>query len=207
MKTSKLSERIGSKNLGLELELYRNFLDDAHQHFERLQTEIAWAQGDIQVFGKQHPVPRLEAWYADPDCTYSYSRRRLDPLPWTNHLLELRQKCSDVLRMPFNSVLLNRYRDGKDGMGWHADNESELGVAPAIASLSLGATRRFRLRRKDRRHAGMTIELGDGDLLLMRGETQQYWEHCVTRTATSVSERINATFRLILGGDRQRNDS
>ena len=187
---------------GLSVDLHRGFLSDADAHLAGLLGETPWVQGEIVVAGQRHPIPRLEAWYGDPGRTYTYSGRRLDPLPWTPRLAGLRDRCAEAAGDPFDSVLVNRYRDGRDAVGWHADDEPELGPEPVIASLSLGATRRFRLRRKDGRHDPVTADLEHGDLLVMRGATQVLWEHCLARTARPVGERVNLTFRRIV--DRQR---
>ncbi len=184
---------------GLELEVRRGFLADADLQFPALLEETPWAQDAIVVFGRQRPIPRLEAWYGDPGRSYTYSGRRLEPLQWTPRLAELRDRCAAAVGEAFDSVLVNRYRNGDDAVGWHSDDEPELGHHPVIASLSLGATRRFRLRRRDGHHDPVTLDLEHGDLLVMRGTTQELWEHCLTRTARPVGERVNLTFRRIVG--------
>lgn len=185
---------------GLSIELHRGFLPDADACLDRLLDETPWLQGEIVVAGNRHAIPRLEAWYGDPGRSYTYSGRRLDPLPWTPRLADLRERCAAAAGEAFDSVLVNRYRTGDDAVGWHADDEPELGPQPVIASLSLGATRRFRLRRRDGRHDPVSIDLEHGDLLVMRGPTQALWEHRLTRTALPVGERVNLTFRRIVGG-------
>ena len=180
------------------MEVLRGFLADADGHLAGLLAETPWEQGEITVFGQRRPIPRLEAWYGDPGRAYTYSGRRLEPLPWTERLAELRDRCAEAAEAAFDSVLVNRYRDGDDAVGWHADDEPELGRQPVIGSLSLGATRRFRLRRRDGCHDPFAIDLEHGDLLVMRGSTQELWEHCRTRTARPVGERVNLTFRRIV---------
>jgi alkylated DNA repair dioxygenase AlkB len=162
-----------------------------------LRTNISWQQEDILMFGTPRRVPRLVAWHGDPGTAYTYSGTTHEPLPWTAALQRIRDRVQDLTRHSFNSVLLNRYRDGRDGMGWHADDERELGRDPAIASVSLGATRRFKLRHRRRRDAVATIDLTHGDLLLMAGATQHAYVHAVPKTTRPVAERINLTLRLV----------
>jgi alkylated DNA repair dioxygenase AlkB len=152
------------------------------------------------MFGKEVPQPRLTAWYGDPAAQYTYSGLTWEPRPWTPTLLDLRRRLEAATDARFNSVLLNYYRDGRDSMGWHADNEPELGAAPAIASLSLGASRRFRLRpyRGGLTHPSFSLDLPTGSLLLMRGPTQQHWQHELPKTARPVGPRLNLTFRWIV---------
>ena len=184
---------------GLEVEVHRGFLVDADEQFPALLEETPWSRDAIVVFGQERPIPRMEAWYGDPGRSYTYSGRRLEPLQWTPRLAELRDRCAAAVGEAFDSVLVNRYRNGDDAVGWHSDDEPELGHHPVIASLSLGATRRFRLRRRDDHHDPVTLDLEHGDLLVMRGTTQELWEHCLTRTARPVGERVNRTFRRIVG--------
>ena len=165
----------------------------------QLTAEIAWEQRNIRNFGQEIPQPRLTAWYGDPAARYTYSGLAWEPRPWTPALLALRQRVETATGARFNSVLLNLYRDGRDSMGWHADDEPELGPAPAIASLSLGAPRRFRLRpsRTGPTHPPLSLDLPSGSLLLMRGPTQQYWQHALPKTARPIGPRLNLTFRWV----------
>jgi len=148
----------------------------------------------VTVHGKEHPQPRLTSWHADPGCTYRYSGLSLDPDPWTPELLELRGRLEGFCDASFNSVLANLYRDGGDAMGWHADDEPPLGRNPTIASLSLGAPRRFVLRHRQT-GAKHEFALGRGSLLVMGGTTQHHWQHAVPRTAKKVEGRLNLTWR------------
>ena len=133
---------------GAEVVLHRGLFGgpEADAHLAGLLDEVEWAQQRIAMFGRVHDEPRLTAWYGDPDSRYTYSGITMDPSPWTDRLVVIRAVVEDAAGTTFNSVLLNRYRDGRDSMGWHADDEPELGRAPVIGSVSLGATRRFRLR-------------------------------------------------------------
>lgn len=161
-----------------------------------LVDEVPWSQHRVRLFGRELPAPRLSAWIGDPGAAYTYSRVRHEPLPWTPQLAALRARLETGTGARFNSVLANRYRDGRDSMGWHADDESELGERPLIASISLGATRvfQFKPRRGGRTHS---ITLTHGSLLLMGGDTQRLYLHALPKTARPVAERINLTFRWV----------
>ena len=162
-----------------------------------LRESVPWEVHRIRLFGREHASPRLSCWIGDPEAVYRYSGTLFQPHPWPPALDALRHRLQQTLGTPLNSVLANRYRDGRDAMGWHSDNEPELGPQPVIASISLGATRRFVLRPRGggARHS---LELGHGSLLVMRGQTQRHWQHALPRTARPVGERINLTFRRIL---------
>ena len=163
----------------------------------RLHAEIPWERHRLKIFGRTLDAPRLSCWIGDADATYTYSRTRFVPHPWTPALSELRRAVETMCDARFNSVLCNLYRDGNDAMGWHSDNEQELGEEPVIASLSFGATRRFRLRHRADPSQRLDIDLAAGSLLLMRGATQENYQHDLPRTKRIVGERINLTFRLI----------
>ncbi|GAC1588184.1 MAG: alpha-ketoglutarate-dependent dioxygenase AlkB [Hymenobacter sp.] len=164
----------------------------------QLTSGLAWEQRAIRLYGQLLPQPRLTAWHGDPAARYAYSGLTWEPRPWTPALLGLRQRLEAATGAQFNSVLLNLYRDGRDSMGWHADDEPELGPAPVIASLSLGATRRFRLRpRVGRAHAPVGLDLPSGSLLLMRGPTQRHWQHALPKTTRPIGPRLNLTFRWV----------
>lgn len=178
--------------------LYDDFFDQHSSEclFQELLENIDWQQDTIRLFGKSFLVPRLSAWYGDPGTRYTYSGLTLEPLPWLVPLTTIRTQLDDVLGINFNSVLLNLYRDGNDGMGWHSDDEPELGPNPVIASLSLGAVRNFKLRHKTKTDK-LSLDLKSGSLLLMQGTTQTYWQHSVAKTKKPVEPRINLTFRVI----------
>lgn len=170
---------------------------------QRLLREIPWTQHQVRMFGRELPSPRLSAWIGDADAVYTYSRVRHQPALWTPALAQLRERLQVELGARFNSVLANRYRDGRDSMGWHADDEPELGREPLIASISLGAVRRMRFRARDR-SAVAAIDLADGSLLLMGGRTQTLYQHAVDKTRADTGERINLTFRWIQPGEEWR---
>lgn len=167
-----------------------------------LHDVIAWDVHRIRLFGREHASPRLSCWIGDPDAIYRYSGTRFDPNPWPVALEPIRERLGRELGIAFNSVLANRYRDGRDAMGWHSDDERELGQAPVIASLSLGATRRFVLKHRGQPGRNLALELPHGSLLVMAGPTQQHYRHALPRTARMVGERINLTFRQVLSGGR-----
>lgn len=166
--------------------------------FADLLATLAWQQEHITLFGKTHKVPRLQVWMGDPQARYQYSGLALLPQPWSPAVLTIKQEIERCCCQHFNAVLINLYRDGRDSNGWHSDDEPELGKNPVVASLSLGATRRFRLRHKYRKDQALySVDLTSGSLLLMGGTTQHYWQHCLTKTAKPVGSRINLTFRWV----------
>lgn len=186
-----------------DLRLHSRFLaaDDSRSAFGELMESVPWRHDEVTVFGKRHPVPRLQQWYGDPGTGYRYSGVVLEPLPWTPRIAALRDRASAAAGARFNSVLLNLYRDGADKVGWHADDEPELGQHPTIAAISLGATRRFRLRHRHREDLdAVSIDLKDGSLLVMAGATQACWHHAVTPTKRAVGPRISLTFRVVATG-------
>lgn len=173
---------------------------EAHSWMQRLRKEVRWKQDQISLFGRTHPLPRLTCWVGDPGCSYTYSGVSNPIEPWTPLLQELRERAQAAAGCRFNSLLLNRYRDGRDKLDWHADDEPELDPAASIASLSLGAARSFRLKPKDsafHTDGPLVYELGHGDLLVMDPPTQVQWLHQVPPRLRVKAERINLTFRMI----------
>ena len=170
-----------------------------------LQAAVPWKQEAITLFGRRHPLPRLTCWMADPGCGYRYSGLSNVIEPWSPATAELRLALEQLTGWRFNSLLLNRYRDGRDAMGWHADDEPELDPAAPIASLSLGAARDFRLRPRPRPSSApsappgkpFNLELAHGDLLLMEPPTQLWWQHALPRRLRLQQERLNLTFRVV----------
>jgi alkylated DNA repair dioxygenase AlkB len=167
------------------------------QYFQTLLKTIRWNQEPIKIFGKEVMQPRLTAWHGESTAKYSYSGISLIPNPWTQTLKEIKDKIETVAEAKFTGALLNLYRDGKDSMGWHRDNEKELGVNPVIGSISFGATRTFQFRNYEKKDLIKSIELTDGSFLLMKGETQHYWQHRITKSTRIIAPRINITFRVI----------
>lgn len=166
--------------------------------FDELMEGTKWNQETIKSYGREVKLPRLTAWYGDKGASYTYSNIANNPNPWTSTLLHIKTRIDQVAAVEFNSVLLNLYRDGNDAVSWHQDNESELGENPTIASVSLGATRRFQFRHKFKKELPKAdLDLTHGSLLIMKGTTQQFWQHQIARTAKPVDPRINLTFRVI----------
>ena len=169
----------------------------ADRLFDALRDGLPWSVHRIRLFGREVDSPRLSAWIGDPAAVYRYSGTAFTPHPWTAALASLRDRLQQGLGVPFNSVLANLYRDGRDAMGWHSDDEPELGPRPVIASVSLGGVRRFAL--KHRRDAALkgVLELPHGSLLVMSGDTQRLYRHALPRTSRVVAARINLTFRQV----------
>jgi alkylated DNA repair dioxygenase AlkB len=162
-----------------------------------LRTSIPWEQHRVRIHGRAVDCPRLSCWLGDPGARYAYSGLVLEPRPWGG-VSDLRLRIAAELDVPFNSALANLYRDGRDSMGWHSDDEPELGPEPTIASLSLGAVRRFRLRHRRRSDLEpVALDLPHGSLLVMRGATQRHWRHQVPKTRRPVAPRLNLTFRWV----------
>ncbi|HSR64972.1 MAG TPA: alpha-ketoglutarate-dependent dioxygenase AlkB [Xanthomonadaceae bacterium] len=164
-----------------------------------LLAQVPWSVHRIRLFGREVASPRLSCWIGEPDAAYTYSGTRFAPHPWPPALLALRARLARELDCDFNSVLANLYRDGRDAMGWHSDDEPELGAAPLIASLSLGAVRRFVLKSRQPPVQRLVLELPHGSLLVMGGATQRHYRHALPRTARPLGARINLTFRNVRG--------
>ncbi|MDW8478888.1 MAG: alpha-ketoglutarate-dependent dioxygenase AlkB [Xanthomonadales bacterium] len=167
----------------------------ARATFSRLLEELSFEQPQVRIFGRRLPSPRLACWIGDEP--YRYSGLTHPPRPWTPTLAELRDRLAAELRVPFNGVLLNLYRDGRDRMGWHADDEPELGPEPVIASLSLGAERDFALRRRPRGPI-LRFPLPSGSLLVMSGRSQRDFLHALPPAPATVGPRLNLSFRRLL---------
>ncbi|MEH6576622.1 MAG: alpha-ketoglutarate-dependent dioxygenase AlkB [Amphritea sp.] len=182
-----------------ELSLVPDFLSETQSQalFSLLRQEINWQQDDIFLFGRQVAIPRLQAFQGEAGIRYKYSGLTLSAEPWHPAILEIKQQLESTCNSRFNSVLLNYYRDGKDSMGWHSDDEPELGRNPTIASLSLGDCRRFRLRHRfEKPIQQQTLLLNSGSVLIMSGQLQHFWQHSLPKTAKVMQGRINLTFRL-----------
>lgn len=162
-----------------------------------LLVDLPWQQPSLKLFGRCHPIPRLQCWMGDPDTHYRYSGLDLAPLPWLDGVRTVRDRAEAVTGQRFNSVLINLYRDGADRMGWHSDNEPELGPEPWVASWSMGATRRFSFRRRGETRTAHSLALVHDDLLLMGPEVQHRWQHAVPVMKRVTEPRINMTFRHI----------
>lgn len=162
-----------------------------------LFEEVLWTVHRIRMFGRWVDSPRLSCWMGDPEAAYRYSGALFEPEPWHPAIRALLPALQAACGARFNSVLLNRYRHGRDSMGWHSDDEPELGPEPVIASLSLGAERRFLLRMKADHAIKAAFRLQHGDLLVMRGDCQHVAQHALPKMARAAGERINLTFRWV----------
>lgn len=167
-----------------------------------LHDEIPWETHRLRLFGRWHDSPRRSCWIGDADAAYTYSGTRFAPQPWSPTLTELRARAEAACATRFNSVLANLYRDGHDSMGWHSDDEPELGPQPIIASLSLGAERRFLLKARVAGTRAHGLPLAHGSLLVMAGDTQRHYRHALPRSVRVNSARINLTFRWVGAGLR-----
>jgi alkylated DNA repair dioxygenase AlkB len=183
-----------------EILFIRNFLSptESQKYYEALLETINWKQEQISFYGKTHLVPRKTAWYGNEGLNYTYSGIKCFPEKWTKELLEIKNEIEKFIpEEDFTSVLLNLYNNGNDKMGWHADNEKELGINPTIASVSLGETRRFDIKHKQNPDLNFKFELTSGSLLIMRGALQHHWLHQIPAQKKLVNPRINLTFRTI----------
>ena len=167
---------------------------NANNYFNGLLEGIEWKNDVVIMYGKKIVTQRKVAWYGDEPYRYTYSNNTKTALPWTEMLLTLKATVEEITQELFNSCLLNLYHDGSEGVAWHSDDEKELKRGAAIASLSLGAERKFSLRHKHSKET-VSLFLQHGSLLVMTGDTQEYWQHCLPPTKKVRSARINLTFR------------
>ena len=184
---------------GLEIISYKKFINasDADRIFSSALNEIPWESSTIKMYGKEVLIPRLQCWIGDPGCEYAYSGKSLQRYDYFEPLIEIRSLIQNQLGIYFNSVLANLYRDGNDSMGFHADDEPELGNNPVIASLSLGAERPLVFQNKDKTET-KTFDQPHGSLMLMQGVTQSAWKHGIRKSKKISEPRINFTFRNII---------
>jgi alkylated DNA repair dioxygenase AlkB len=189
---------------GAPLALAPGWLDarEAGALAHALHRDLPWSNHPVRLFGRTLAAPRLSCWIGDADARYRYSGTTHAPVPWPAALAAVRARLAEELSVPFNGALANLYRDGRDAMGWHRDDEPELGPSPVIASLSLGATRRFLVRADGAGTRAVPIDLPAGSLLLAWGDFQQRFRHALPRTARAVGPRINLTFRRVEGDVR-----
>jgi len=181
-----------------EVYLLKNLFDSfqCQRLYDDLMEYAAWQQDLIKIYGRKIPIPRLTAWYGNEGISYTYSGILMQPHAWTETLLSVKKPIETRLPCKFNSVLLNQYRNGKDSVDWHSDDEPELGKNPTIASFSVGASRKFQMRSRLNSDK-IEMLLNSGDLLIMSGETQQNWQHRIPKMLKVTEPRINLTFRTI----------
>ena len=201
MKFKNLKPDFKFNNNNSEIYYYSTFFDkvQSNSFLDEFINEIEWRQNSIVLFGKKHFLPRLEAWYGDRGVNYTYSGIKHSSTVWAPSLMFIRNRVEKELNFKFNSVLMNYYRTGLDSNGWHSDDEKELGKNPVIASISFGSLRKFKLRHKTMIgvKTKLDLELEHGSLLIMSGETQHFWKHCMPKTKAMIKPRINLTFRLV----------
>ena len=184
-----------------DISLYEVYFSkqECEKLFHQLNTTILWKHEHIKLFGKSILQPRLTAFYGDENANYSYSGINNKPLAWTDDLFFIKSRVEQITQTTYNCVLLNYYRNQQDSMGWHSDNENELGINPIIASVSFGETRPLQLRHVNRKDLHkINIPLNDGSILLMKGTTQHFWQHQIPKTTRMLKPRINLTFRNII---------
>ncbi|RYG51167.1 MAG: alpha-ketoglutarate-dependent dioxygenase AlkB [Chitinophagaceae bacterium] len=182
-----------------EAYLYNIFfsVQEADNMMRSLRDELPWKQEPVRIFGKELMQPRLTCWCADPGVSYSYSGITMHGEPWNPVLTVIKERVEKIAGVRFNGALLNYYRSGQDSMGWHRDNEKELGGNPVIGSVSFGGTRKFRFRDYSSKKEIIPVDLAHGSFLLMKGLTQHYWEHQLPKTTKNNLPRINITFRCL----------
>lgn len=187
-----------------EVFLFPAFFDktESDDLFDGLRREVPWKQEPIKLFGKEIMQPRLTAWYSDAGISYSYSGITMQGLAWNNYLKIIKERVEHFFKLSCNSALLNLYRQGEDSMGWHRDNEKELGRHPTIISVSFGATRKFQLREYRSKNNLISLELHHGSVLIMKGESQPHWEHRVPKQGKITEPRLNITFRQVFEDKR-----
>jgi alkylated DNA repair dioxygenase AlkB len=172
--------------------------NESAQLFIELKNEIEWKHEPIFIFGKKVMQPRLTALYGDPLIPYGYSGIEMNAKPFNKTLLHIKNKIESFANHEFTHVLLNYYRNGQDSMGWHRDNERSLGKMPVIGSVSFGVSRDFQLRNYVNKKLKTNLTLESGSLLIMKGKSQECWEHQIPKSKKVLEERINLTFRKII---------
>jgi len=191
------SEIVAHNDLKIRIE--EDFFNsvDSNKLLKKFISKLPWESMIINMFGKDTKIPRLQCWVGDEGCEYRYSGKQLNRQIWSQDLIMIRKKIYQELKIDFNSVLANYYRDGKDSMGWHSDDEKELGPDPTIASISFGSERDLVFRNKITKET-IAIPQTNGCLILIDGETQKNWQHSIKKTQKVIGPRINLTFRNII---------
>ena len=183
----------------LKIRIEEDFFNsiDSNKLLKKFISKLPWESMIIKMFGKDTKIPRLQCWVGDEGCEYRYSGKQLNRQIWSQDLIMIRKKIYEELKIDFNSVLANYYRDGKDSMGWHSDDEKELGPDPTIASISFGSERDLVFRNKITKET-LAIPQTNGCLILIDGKTQKNWQHSIKKTQKVIGPRINLTFRNII---------
>ena len=183
----------------LKIRVEENFFNSNESNIllNKLIKNLSWESMMIKMFGKDLMIPRLQCWIGDEGCDYKYSGKILNRQNWSKELMLIRKKIAKETKTDFNSVLVNYYRDGKDSMGWHSDDEKELGPNPTIASISFGSERNLHFRNKITKET-ISIPQTHGCLIVIDGRTQKNWQHSIKKTQKIIGPRINLTFRNII---------
>jgi alkylated DNA repair dioxygenase AlkB len=183
----------------LKIRIEDNFFNqiDSDELLTKLISKLPWESMVIKMFGRDTTIPRLQCWIGDEGCNYKYSGKKLNRQNWTKDLTMIREKIYKEVKIDFNSVLVNYYRDGKDSMGWHSDDEKELGHNPTIASISFGSERDLVFKNKISKET-LSIAQVHGCLILIDGKTQKNWQHSIKKTRKVIGPRINLTFLNII---------
>lgn len=184
---------------GANLLYLEDFLsnEQADKLFDKLLHYEQWRQDHIKIFGKEILQPRLTALFSDNNNAYTYSGLTMHPEIFPSYLTRIKERSEEICEQSFNACLANLYRDGQDSMGWHADDEKELGTNPVIASVSIGEPRMFHLKHRNNKNLTYKKRLQHGSLLVMKGDTQKFWKHQLPKTKKQIGPRINLTFRKI----------
>jgi alkylated DNA repair dioxygenase AlkB len=200
LKNFQLTLTDGTPMPNADVIMYENYFNaqESNNLFMELLNGTKWRQDKMKLYGQEFNLPRRTAWYGDSDKNYTFSGIAMNPDAWTPTLRYIKVKIEEVTGVSFNSVLLNHYRDGNDSVSWHTDAERELGRNPIIASVSFGGVRRFMFRHIHNNNLKVELELTNGSLLIMAGETQHFWQHQIPKTKSKVEPRINLTFRQIV---------
>lgn len=179
------------------VQLYSDWLENADSYLNRCLTDVHWQSRTISLFGKRHLIPRQEAWVGDVGVCYRYSGQDYIANGWPAQLDDIVDNIQRQFNWLANSALLNYYQDGQSSMGWHSDNEKELGNCPLVIILSLGGSRTIQFRHVADKKQKESIELSHGSLLVMKGDTQQHWQHAIPKRACALP-RISCTFRKVV---------
>lgn len=192
------AETIRIERPQLELVYHPNFLAQQNELMQEIKAKATWHRDRYKLFGREVDAPRLSCFYAEKGVNYNYSGMLVEGKGIPKYLENILNLVNTTCAHSFNSILINYYKNGADYMGWHADNEPELGENPKIASLNIGTSRRFQFKHRKLKNEKLEVLLNPSDLLVMQGETQHFWLHQLPKSLKVKTERINLTFRQIL---------
>lgn len=200
---NQMPEELASNKAAMPYTLVKGYLNQAQQQALLIEAEsYPMTRPELTVYGKSHPIPRSQVWFADKGCDYYYSGLFIESQPWPKYAEKLRLKLMRDYSLVSNGVLVNCYRDGTESMGWHSDDEKEIEFGSDIASVTIGASREFFIRHKLTKEKTV-LTLNGGDLLIMHWPMQQEWEHALPKRMRVKQTRINYTFRKLIVGFHQ----